>query len=172
VEIHIGIGLGIDLGMGVPVPICPPYCVPVVPLDVVPCPSLFETWCWYPGFNQCYGYTNGVGLPLIQEQVVVAQLPVVEVVTQRTVVQIVPGTTVQATLTANTAAGQVLVQYGDVALPAEVVDWQNEAVTFIVPAMALKAPVSAELIFVNSRGELIEQVACQLVAATVVATAE
>jgi hypothetical protein len=59
-----------------------------------------------------------------------------------------------------------------VALPAEVVDWQNEAVTFIVPAMALKAPVSAELIFVNSRGELIEQVACQLVAATVVATAE
>jgi hypothetical protein len=36
----------------------------------------------------------------------------------------------------------------------------------------LKAPVSAELIFMNSRGELIEKVACQLIAATVVATAE
>jgi len=170
--VDIDIGIGIGIGIGIPVPICPPYAPPLIAIDVVPCPSLFETWCWYPGFNHCYGYTNGVGLPLIQEQVIVAQLPVVEIVTQRSVVQIVPGTTVEATLGTDGVAGQVLVQYGDVALPAEVVDWQADAVTFTVPAMALKAPVSAELIFVNTRGELIEKVACQLVAATVVAQAE
>jgi len=151
-------------------PICPPYCPPLLPIDVIPCPIEFQNWCWYPGFEQCYGYTNGVGLPLIQEQVIVAELPVAEVVTRRSVVQIVPGTTVKATIATEAEAGQVLLQYGEVALPAEVVDWQTGEVTFTVPTVALKSPVPVELIFINARGGLLEKVSCELVAAAVVAT--
>ncbi|MFN8857653.1 MAG: hypothetical protein ACK50P_18945, partial [Planctomycetaceae bacterium] len=169
--VDIDINIGIGIGLGVPVPICPPYSPPLFPIDVVPCPSLFESWCWYPGFQQCYGYTNGVGLPLVQEQVVIAELPVAEVVTRRSVVQIVPGTTVKATIATEVEAGQVLLQYGEVALPAELVDWQAGEVTFTVPSVALKSPVPVELIFINARGGLIETVSAELVAAAVVAAA-
>ncbi|MFN9372333.1 MAG: hypothetical protein ACK6D3_10670 [Planctomycetaceae bacterium] len=167
VDIDINIGLGV--GIGIPLPICPPYSPPLLPIDVIPCPIVFQHWCWYPGFEQCYGYTNGVGLPMIQEQAIIAELPVAEVVTRRLVVQIVPGTTVKATIVTEAEAGQVLLQYGEVALPAEVVDWQSGEVTFTVPTVALKSPVPVELIFINSRGGLIEKVSCELVAAAVVA---
>lgn len=167
--VDIDINIGIGVGMGIPLPICPPYSPPLLPIDVIPCPIVFQHWCWYPGFEQCYGYTNGVGLPMIQEQAIIAELPVAEVVTRRLVVQIVPGTTVKATIVTEAEAGQVLLQYGEVALPAEVVDWQSGEVTFTVPTVALKSPVPVELIFINSRGGLIEKVSCELVAAAVVA---
>jgi hypothetical protein len=158
--------------LGIFINLCPSAVPPAFPLDVVPCPPLFETWCWYPGFNQCFGYTNGVGLLIETESVAIVELPLTEVVARRSLVQIVPGTTVKATLSNGDEVGTVLLQYGEIALPASVVETGAGEVTFTVPSVALKAPVTVELMFLNSNGELLEKLEGELVAATVVATAE
>jgi hypothetical protein len=93
-------------------------------------------------------------------------LPLAEVAAQRTVVRIVPGTTVKATLSKKADVGTVLLQYGEVALPAVVVEMDSGEVTFTVPSVDLKSPVTVQLMFLSPTGGLLEQVEGELVAAT------
>ncbi|MFN0053508.1 MAG: hypothetical protein ACKV0T_15095 [Planctomycetales bacterium] len=150
------------------IPICPPYCFPSHPVHCHPCPNYFFNWCWFPGFGSCYGYCGGVTLPVVTTQTVVVELPVTEVVSMKSVPQIVPGTVVEATLlNAGSDAGRVLMQYGSVALQAEVQNWADDKVTFVVPAVALKEAVAVKLMFLRADGQVAQELDCELVAATV-----
>lgn len=150
------------------IPICPTYCFPTHPVHCHPCPQYFFNWCWFPGYGSCYGYCGGVTLPLVTTQTVVVELPVTEVVTMKSVPQMVPGTIVEATLlNAGSDAGRVLMQYGSVALQAEVQGWTDDKVTFVVPAVALKEPVAVKLMFLRADGQVAQVLDCELVAATV-----
>ena len=58
-------------------------------------------------------------------------------------------------------------QYNSVALLAEIVSWEGEKVTFVVPAVALQQPVEVKLVFLRANGDVAQEVAAELVAVTV-----
>jgi len=147
--------------------ICPPYIFPG-PVSCLPCPPVFNNWCWFPGYGDCYGYCGGVGLPVGPVAVSTVSLAVREVVARQSVVRVVPGTRVVANLeSAGIKSGRVVLQYGDIAMNATVESWSEGSVSFEVPALALKHPVEAQLLFLKENGELLETVQCELSAAEV-----
>ena len=160
---------GHDHGHGGCVIITPPYVFPVGPFNCLPCPPVFNNWCWFPGFGDCYGYCGGMGLPITPP--VLNTFPTVAVrqmIARQSTVQIVPGTKMVAQLdNIGTTAGRVILQYGDVALNAPVESWQDDAIGFEVPPLALKQPVEVQLMFLSSTGELLETLPCELTAAEV-----
>lgn len=82
--------------------------------------------------------------------------------------QIVPGTTVAATVTGvGEASGRVMMQYGVLALSVEIVKWEGNQATFVVPEVALKESAAVKLLFPRADGELAQAVDCELVAATI-----
>lgn len=155
-------------GHGGCVVICPPYIFPTGPVSCLPCPPVFNNWCWFPGYGDCYGYCGGVGLPVGPVAVSTVSLAVREVVARQSVVRVVPGTRVVANLeSAGIKSGRVVLQYGDIAMNATVESWSEGSVSFEVPALALKHPVEAQLLFLKENGELLETVQCELSAAEV-----
>lgn len=152
----------IDPGFNKPkIPICPPYPFPKhPPIGCKPCPSIFWGWCWFPGYGNCYGYTGGVCLPTVLTETVVLEMPVGEALPQ-----VVPGTKVVAQVAGNgPEMGRVLMQYGNLALPVEVMQWEMGKVTFVVPSLAVKDPTAVKFHFLRSDGELAQSVDCELVA--------
>ncbi len=160
---------GVKIPVKPKIPICPPHKFPHHPPHwCPPCPPIFLGWCWFPGFGNCYGYAGGLGLPVVATEPVVVQLPPSDMLVNGAMPQIVPGTTVVANVMgAGDQVGRIMMQYNAVALPAEVVKWEGEKVTFIVPEVALQQPVEVKLVFLRADGNVAQEVAAELVAVTV-----
>ncbi len=160
---------GVKIPVGPKIPICPPHKFPNHPHHwCPPCPPIFLGWCWYPGWGNCYGYAGGLGLPVVATEPVIVQLPPADTLVNGAMPQIVPGTTVVANVTgAGDNAGRIMMQYNAVALPAEIVKWEGDKVTFVVPAVALQQPVVVKLVFLRADGEMAQEVNAELVAVTV-----
>lgn len=150
-------------------PICQPYCYPQGPFGYCnPCPKWYFGWCWYPGFNNCYGYTGGHCLPTVVQETVVVYMPSPEVIAQGNLPQLVPGTTVAvAALNLGSQPGQVMLEIGSIALPCQVNEWTNDKVVLTVPVMGLKAETPARMVLLRADGQVARTIDLELVAATV-----
>ncbi len=150
--------LPIDLGFGKgpKIPICPPHKHPKYP-----CPSHCHDWCWFPCFGHGFGYSNGFCFSTVVVQEVIVEVPVVI----ESLPQLVPGTTiVVAGQNLGLDKGQVLVQVGGIALPAEIVAWEMDKVTIVLPMVALMAPTKAELLVLRADGSMARKMPFEFVA--------
>ncbi len=152
-------------------PICP---VPFPPIGHCP-PS---GPCW-PLPGHCYPtpicYPSPICDPVCLPNVVTTSVPVVQVSSTTEVAtvklpEVIVGSTIaltEASLAA--AAGQVLVEVGDVTLATDVLDWTAGKATVKIPFMGIAQPKEAKLWLMNADGQVASTMAVMLIPAQPVA---
>jgi hypothetical protein len=154
---------------------CDPICDPGFGKGCSPCWSPCKIGCnpwWYgcyswcdPCYKPCYPvvYSQPIVIPVATT--VVAAAPVAGVVEEK-VMQVPAGATLTLqALDLGTTAGQVVLQFNQMAMPAMVSEWKNDAVTATLPPMGLASPVKGEITIVKADGKVASSIKVEVIPA-------
>jgi hypothetical protein len=153
-----------------------PICDPGYGKGCNPCWSPCKIGCnpwWYgsyswcdPCYKPCYPvvYSQPIVLP-VATTVVTAAAPVAGVIEEK-LMQVPAGATLTLqALDLGTTAGQVVLQFNQMAMPAMVSEWKNDAVTATLPPMGLASPVKGEITIVKADGKVATSIKVEVIPA-------
>jgi hypothetical protein len=154
---------------------CDPICDPGFGKSCSPCWSPCKIGCnpwWYgcyswcdPCYKPCYPivYSQPIVIPVATT--VVTAAPVAGVIEEK-LMQVPAGATLTLqALDLGTTAGQVVLQLNQMAMPAMVNEWKNDAVTATLPPMGLASPVKGEITIVKADGKVASSIKVEVIPA-------
>jgi hypothetical protein len=123
------------------------------------------SWC-DPCYKPCYPvvYSQPILIP-VATPIVTSAAPVGGVIEEK-LMQVPAGATLTLqALDLGTTAGQVVLQFNQMAMPAMVNEWKNDAVTATLPPMGLASPVKGEITIVKADGKVASSIKVEVIPA-------